>query len=90
MYTGDALPGHYRGGAFVGEHGRWDRGELNGYKVVFVSFANGNLSGMPEDMLTGFVEGETAHGRPVGLAVDKGGTLLVADNVGGTVWRVTR
>jgi glucose/arabinose dehydrogenase len=88
FYTGDALPAHYRGGAFVGEHGSWDRGELNGYKVVFVPFANGKPSGMPEDILTGFIDGDTAHGRPVGLAVDRTGALLVADDVGGTVWRV--
>jgi glucose/arabinose dehydrogenase len=84
------LSAHHRRGAFVGEHGSWDRGELNGYKVVFVPFANGNPSGMPEDILTGFVDGDTAHGRPVGLAVDKRGAALVADDVGGTVWRIMR
>ncbi len=89
FYTGDTLPAHYRGGAFVGEHGSWNRSVLNGYKVVFVPFANGQPSGMPEDVLTGFVDGDQAHGRPVGLAVDKSGALLVADDVGGTVWRVT-
>jgi glucose/arabinose dehydrogenase len=89
FYTGDTLPAHYRGGAFVGEHGSWDRSELNGYKVVFVPFANGRPTGMAEDALTGFVDGDKAHGRPVGLAVDKQGALLVADDVGGTVWRVT-
>jgi hypothetical protein len=90
FYTGDALPARYRGGAFIGEHGSWDRSELNGYKVVFVPFENGKPSGVTEDILTGFVDGDTAHGRPVGLAVDKSGALLVADDVGGTVWRVTR
>jgi glucose/arabinose dehydrogenase len=90
FYTGDALPARYRGGAFIGEHGSWDRSELNGYKVVFVPFKNGKPSGVTEDILTGFVDGDTAHGRPVGLAVDKSGALLVADDVGGTVWRVTR
>ncbi|MEP6828777.1 MAG: sorbosone dehydrogenase family protein [Rhizomicrobium sp.] len=90
FYTADALPAHYRGGAFIGEHGSWDRGVLNGYKVVFVPFANGQPSGMPEDVLTGFVDGDNDHGRPVGLAVDKSGALLVADDVGGTVWRVTQ
>jgi glucose/arabinose dehydrogenase len=89
FYTGDSLPVHYKGGAFVGEHGSWDRTELNGYKVAFVPFANGKPSGMVEDVLTGFVDGDSAHGRPVGLAVDKSGALLVADDVGGTVWRVT-
>jgi hypothetical protein len=90
FYTGDALPARYRGGAFIGEHGSWDRSELNGYKVVFVPFENGKPSGVTEDVLTGFIDGNTAHGRPVGLAVDKSGALLVADDVGGTVWRVTR
>jgi glucose/arabinose dehydrogenase len=89
FYTADALPSHYRGGAFVGEHGSWDRGELNGYKVVFVPFEGGKPNGIAEDVLTGFVDGETTHGRPVGLAVDKTGALLVADDVGGTVWRVS-
>jgi len=86
--TGDSLPAHYKGGAFVGEHGSWDRDKLNGYKVVFVPFADGHPSGMAEDVLTGFIDGDTAHGRPVGLAIDKTGALLVADDVGGTVWRV--
>jgi glucose/arabinose dehydrogenase len=90
FYTGDSLPAHYRGGAFVAEHGSWDRGELNGYKVVFVPFANGKPGGVPEDELTGFANGDKAHGRPVGLAVDKSGALLVADDVGGTIWRLTR
>jgi hypothetical protein len=88
--TGDGLPAHYRGGAFVGEHGSWDRSQLNGYRVVFVPFANGKPTGMPEDVLTGFVDGDKAHGRPVGLAMDKSGALLVADDVGGTVWRVSQ
>ncbi len=87
--TGDGLPAQYKGGAFVGEHGSWDRTELNGYKVVFVPFADGKPSGTPQDVLTGFVEGDTAHGRPVALALDKQGALLIADDVGGTVWRVT-
>jgi len=86
---GDALGAHYRGGAFIGEHGSWDRSELNGYRVIFVPFANGKPSGMTEDVLTGFIDGDTAHGRPVGVALDKQGALLVADDVGGTVWRVT-
>ena len=89
FYQGDALPARYRGGAFVGEHGSWDRSTLNGYKVVFVPFADGKPSGVPEDVLTGFVDGNKAHGRPVGLAVDAKGALLIADDVGGTVWRVT-
>jgi glucose/arabinose dehydrogenase len=89
FYTADELPAHYKGGAFVGEHGSWDRSDLNGYRVVFVPFTNGKPSGMAEDVLTGFIDGDTAHGRPVGLAVAKDGALLVADDVGGVVWRVS-
>ena len=76
-------------GAFIGEHGSWNRDPLGGYKVVFVPFAQGKPSGLPVDVLTGFVEGGKARGRPVGVAIDKAGALLVADDVGNTVWRVT-
>ena len=70
-------------------HGSWNRKPLSGYKVVFVPFANGQPSGMPVDVLTGFVSAdEKAHGRPVGVAMDKRGALLVADDVGNAVWRV--
>ena len=90
FYTGTNLPAAYRGGAFVGEHGSWDRTELNGYKVVFVPFANGRPNGMAQDVVTGFLSADKkAHGRPVGLAVDATGALLIADDVGSTVWRVT-
>jgi glucose/arabinose dehydrogenase len=89
FYTGDNLPAQYRGGAFVGEHGSWDRGEYNGYRVVYVPFSNGQPSGMAQDVVTGFLDGDTARGRPVGLAVDNKGGLLIADDVGNTVWRVT-
>jgi glucose/arabinose dehydrogenase len=89
FYTASNLPAHYRGGAFIGEHGSWDRSILNGYKVVFVPFENGRPSGMAEDVVTGFVDGDRAHGRPVGLAIDGKGALLIADDVGGTVWRVS-
>ncbi|MFO1249056.1 MAG: sorbosone dehydrogenase family protein [Alphaproteobacteria bacterium] len=88
--TGDGLPDHYRGGAFIGEHGSWNRQQLNGYRVVFVPFANGRPSGTTQDVLTGFIDGDTAHGRPVALALDKSGALLVADDTGGTLWRVSR
>ena len=88
--TANALPAHYSGGAFVGEHGSWDRDDLNGYKVVFVPFSHGKPNGMAEDVVTGFLdESGQAHGRPVGLALDKSGALLIADDVGGTVWRIT-
>lgn len=90
FYTADALPAKYKGGAFVGEHGSWDRQRFNGYKVVFVPFRDGRPSGKAEDVVTGFLgDGDKAHGRPVGVAVDKSGALLVADDVGNTVWRVT-
>jgi len=88
--TAQGLPAHYAGGAFVGEHGSWDRQILNGYKVVFVPFSGGQPSGMAEDVVTGFVDKQgNAHGRPVGVALDKTGALLIADDVGNTVWRVT-
>jgi glucose/arabinose dehydrogenase len=89
FYQGSLLPQQFRGGAFIGEHGSWNRKPLNGYKVVFVPFADGRPSGLPIDILTGFVDGnDQAFGRPVGVAVDKQGALLVADDVGNTVWRV--
>ena len=90
FYTGTNLPEAYRGGAFVGEHGSWNRQVLNGYKVVFVPFSNGKPNGMAQDVVTGFLNSDDqARGRPVGLAVDKAGGLLIADDVGNTVWRVT-
>ena len=90
FYTADSLPQKYRGGAFVGEHGSWDRQIFNGYKVVFVPFSGGHPSGKAEDVVTGFLDADQhARGRPVGLAVDKTGALLVADDVGNTVWRVS-
>ena len=89
FYSASALPAHYRGGAFVGEHGSWDRAPYNGYKVVYVPFAGGRPNGDAEDVVTGFLRGSTALGRPVGLAVDNRGALLIADDLGGTVWRVT-
>jgi glucose/arabinose dehydrogenase len=88
--TADALPQPYRGGAFVGEHGSWNRGELNGYKVVFVPFSGGHPNGKAQDVVTGFLNADgEARGRPVGVAIDKSGALLIADDVGNTVWRVT-
>ncbi|MDB5459735.1 MAG: L-sorbosone dehydrogenase [Caulobacteraceae bacterium] len=91
FYTASALPAAYRGGAFVSEHGSWDRDPLNGYKVIHVPFAGGRPSGKPQDVVTGFLTADNKHarGRPVGLAVDKTGALLVADDLGDTVWRVT-
>ena len=78
-------------GAFIGEHGSWNRRPPSGYRVVFVPFADGAPSGLPVDVLTGFLgPGGEARGRPVGVAVAAGGALLVADDVGNTVWRVAR
>jgi glucose/arabinose dehydrogenase len=90
FYNADLLPARYRGGAFIGQHGSWNRKPLIGYKVVFVPFANGAPTGsMPEDILTGFVSKEgDAYGRPVGVVVDSKGALLVADDVGNRVWRI--
>lgn len=90
FYTGNLFPVHYHSGAFIGQHGSWNRKPKNGYKVIFVPFSNGLPSGMPEDFLTGFLDKYgNAYGRPVGVAVDKQGALLVADDVGNTIWRVT-
>ena len=86
---GTLLPPKYAGGAFIGQHGSWNRKPRSGYKVIFVPFAGGNPSGLPEDVLTGFVNDKgQALGRPVGVALDKAGALLVADDVGNTIWRV--
>jgi glucose/arabinose dehydrogenase len=75
---------------FVGQHGSWNRKPRSGYKVIFVPFANGKPAGEPIDVLTGFLSDEgDAKGRPVGVAIDKSGALLVADDVGNVVWRVT-
>jgi glucose/arabinose dehydrogenase len=90
FYDAKLFPARYSGGAFVGQHGSWNRKPLSGYRVIFVPFANGRPNGTPEDVLTGFVDEKgDAHGRPVGVAVDKSGALLVADDVGNTIWRVT-
>ena len=89
FYTGSSFPAQFKGGAFIGEHGSWNRPERNGYKVVFVKFENGKPVGQPIDFVTDFLKGDDARGRPVGVAVDKSGALIVADDVGNTVWRVT-
>jgi glucose/arabinose dehydrogenase len=87
---GNALPARFSSGMFIGQHGSWNRKPRSGYKVIFVPFTNGNPSGTPLDVLTGFVgENGDAMGRPVGVAIDKRGALLVADDVGNTIWRVT-
>jgi len=89
FYTGSSFPAQFKGGAFIGEHGSWNRPERNGYKVVFIKFENGKPVGQPMDFVTDFLKGPNVRGRPVGVAVDKTGALIVADDVGNTVWRVT-
>lgn len=90
FYTGRLFGSHYRNGAFVGQHGSWNRRPRSGYKVVFVPFTNGKPVGKPEDVLSGFIGADDkARGRPVGVAVDRRGALLVADDVGNVIWRVT-
>ena len=85
-----SLPAAYRSGVLVSEHGSWDRSPLNGYKVVYVPFRDGRPSGPPQDVVTGFLtpDGE-AKGRPVGVALDRTGALLIADDAGNAVWRVS-
>jgi glucose/arabinose dehydrogenase len=84
------LPGGPAEGVFIGMHGSWNRKPFAGYKVVFVPFADGMPQGLPIDVLTGFLSADgEARGRPVGVAIDAQGALLVADDVGNTVWRVT-
>jgi glucose/arabinose dehydrogenase len=92
FYTGSDLPPQYHGGAFVGEHGSWDRSPLSGYAVAYVAFENGKPVGAPQPVVTGFASGDEKelHGAPVGLAQDRDGALLIADDVGNTVWRVTK
>jgi len=91
FYTHNKFPAKYQGGAFIGQHGSWNRSELVGYKVAFIPFKAGVKSGEMEDFLTGFIadldKGEV-YGRPVGVAVAKDGALLVADDGSNTIWRV--
>lgn len=92
FYDKEAFPARYRQGAFIGQHGSWNRSKLVGYKVVFVPFANGRPTGPMEDFLTGFVDEADAsrvYGRPVGVAVLSDGSLLVADDDSNTLWRVS-
>jgi glucose/arabinose dehydrogenase len=90
FYRGNSFPDHFRGGAFVGQHGSWNRAELSGYKVVFVPFTAGRPSGM-EDFLTGFIcadDPNKVYGRPCGLVVLPDGSLLVADDAADVIWRI--
>ncbi|MFJ5239394.1 PQQ-dependent sugar dehydrogenase [Pseudomonas neuropathica] len=87
---GNALPAQFKEGAFIGQHGSWNRKPHSGYKVIFVPFTGGKPSGKPVDVLTGFLDkDENALGRPVGVVIDQQGGLLVADDVGNKVWRVS-
>jgi len=89
FYTANLLPQRYKNGVFIGQHGSWNRQPRSGYKVIFVAFENGQPVAVPEDVLTGFVDQNgDALGRPVGVAVDATGALLVADDVGNVIWRV--
>jgi len=92
FYDQKTFPGKYQNGAFIGQHGSWNRSELVGYKVVYVPFKNGKPAGKPEDFLTGFIadlkDGEV-YGRPVGITVLPDGSMLVADDAANTIWRVS-
>ena len=92
FYQGKSFPERYHGGAFIGMHGSWNRSDLVGYKVAFVPFQNGKPSGVIEDFLTGFIANpkiSQVYGRPVGVAIWTDGSLLVADDAAGKVWRVS-
>ena len=91
FYQGRNLPEKYHGGAFIGQHGSWNRTPLSGYDVVFVRFKDGKPEGVPEPIVTGFASADqkSLKGAPVGLAEDVEGALLIADDVGNTIWRVT-
>ena len=92
FYNAKSFPEHYHGGAFIGMHGSWNRSNLVGYKVAFVPFENGRPNGAIEDFLTGFIvnpKGREVYGRPVGVAVWTDGSLLVADDAAGKIWRVS-
>jgi len=93
FYTKQAFPSKYQYGAFVAQHGSWNRSQLAGYKVVFVPFANGKPSGKPEDFLTGFIADASkseVYGRPVCVAILDDGSMLVTDDVSNIIWRISR
>lgn len=92
FYTKDKFPAKYKNGAFVGQHGSWNRSKISGYKVLFVPFKDGKPSGKPEDFLTGFISNENkaeVYGRPVAVTVMNDGSLLVNDDSGNTIWKVS-
>jgi len=90
FYKGTSFPARYRNGAFVAQHGSWNRSKFSGYRVAFVPFNVGSTSGV-EDFVTGFIASEErkeVYGRPVGLALLPGGALAIADDAGNRIWRV--
>ncbi|MAZ71528.1 MAG: L-sorbosone dehydrogenase [Flavobacteriaceae bacterium] len=92
FYTGNTFPATYKNGAFVGQHGSWNRANFSGYKVVFVPFKNGEPASKPTDFLTGFIadgDGSKVYGRPVGVTQTPNGELLVNDDTGGVIWKVS-
>ncbi len=92
FYTNNKFPQKYRNGAFIGQHGSWNRAVFSGYKVVFIPFDSSGKPGQPEDFLTGFIANEpsgTVHGRPVGVSLTNSGALLVSDDDAGIVWKIT-
>jgi len=92
FYTAKVFPERYRGGAFIAQHGSWNRSILSGYRVIFIPFKDGKPDGPPEDFLSGFIvdlDKEKVHGRPVGVLMQSDGSLLVTDDVTNIVWRVT-
>ncbi len=93
FYTGKTFPARYHGGAFLAEHGSWNSSVLHGYQVVFIPFRHGQASRPPATFLTSFAKSRSAgqaYGRPVGIAVAQDGSLLVSDDLGGVIWRVSR
>ncbi len=92
FYLHPSFPAKYQGGAFITQHGSWNRSVLSGYKVIFIPFKNGKPSGPPEDFLTGFISDlskSKVHGRPVGIAVLADGSMLISDDVSNTIWRIS-
>jgi glucose/arabinose dehydrogenase len=92
FYDKDIFPEKYRDGAFITQHGSWNRKPIAGYKVMFVPFKNGKPSGNPEDFLTGFIEDldhKKVHGRPVGIVVLPDGSILITDDTSNKIWRVS-
>ena len=91
FYTADAFPEKYRNGAFIAQHGSWNRDILSGYKVVYVPFKNGKPTGKPEDFLTGFIVNpskDEVRGRPVGLTLLPDGSMLLTDDTTNHIWRI--